>query len=67
MKLAQVFVENIEDVTCECGNQPHMDGFYPCNSVGQPMHNDMGNPSEDWTGEFHYCQACTKMIMVVQA
>jgi len=53
-----------EDVICLCGNQPHMDGFYACNSKGEPCHDDMGNPTDDWGGAFHYCQRCGQMIMV---
>jgi hypothetical protein len=41
-----------------------MDGFYACNSKGEPCHDDMGNPHEDWAGAFHYCQRCGQMIMV---
>lgn len=63
MILAQIFQEN-EDIICLCGNQPYHDGFYSCDSMGTPQHNEWGNPSEDWTGAFHYCLSCKRMIMI---
>lgn len=38
--------------TCECGNEPHLDGFYPCTAEGVWC-----EPTEGW--EYHYwCARC---------
>lgn len=39
---------------CECGNEPQLDGFYPCNKKGEIV-----EPTPDeWTSGLYRCQRC---------
>ncbi len=48
-----------DDWTCQCGNQTHTDGFYPCLKSGQfvkPI-------KQDWTDGYLYrCRRCDSII-----
>jgi len=42
------------DVVCACGNQPHHDGFYPCDSEGNEIEPTLGS---NWDG-LYICPRC---------
>jgi hypothetical protein len=47
---------------CVCGNQPHKDGFCPCNSEGKQV-----KPAADeWTTNRYVCGRCERIINMVQ-
>lgn len=41
-----------EDLSCECGNEPDQDGFFPCNYKGERV-----EPVGNWDGTF-ICERC---------
>ena len=43
---------------CLCGNEPHMDGFYPCDKNGDEMSPEIGS---DWDG-LYVCFRCVRII-----
>jgi hypothetical protein len=44
---------------CECGNQPHTDGFQPCLATGRLVEPTIA----DWTdGELYRCMRCDRII-----
>ena len=46
------------DLICWCGNEPILEGFYPCNSAGE-----MVEPTpEDWTPNSYVCDRCGRII-----
>ena len=50
-----------EDWTCTCGNQPHTDGFYPCDPTGREL-----DPTLDpWDGVLMVCGWCQTIIRMV--
>lgn len=50
--------EDHGDWTCICGNQPHLEGFFPCNREGEEI-----DPSDEagWEG-LYVCDRCGRMI-----
>lgn len=39
---------------CSCGNQPDLDGFFPCDAYGAPV-----EPTpEEWDGDRYVCMSC---------
>ncbi|MGN7300398.1 hypothetical protein [Ferdinandcohnia sp. SAFN-114] len=44
-----------DDFKCECGNQSHLDGFYPCNEDGEYV-----EPSPSWKGHYK-CDSCDQI------
>lgn len=45
-----------EDWKCVCGNQPHTDGFYACDSAGNEV-----EPVPGWGGRY-VCSRCEAII-----
>ncbi|MBL9084973.1 MAG: hypothetical protein JNK76_24430 [Planctomycetales bacterium] len=45
---------NPEAWHCECGNEPHRDGFYPCNEKGELVEPTPG----EWTSGLYRCERC---------
>jgi hypothetical protein len=45
----------IDWLVCQCGNEPHLDGFYTCLSDGRPA-----EPVLDglWQGHLYICAKC---------
>jgi len=41
---------------CVCGNEPHSDGFYPCDETGNEM-----EPVSGWNG-LYVCHGCGRII-----
>ena len=41
---------------CVCGNEPHSEGFYPCDEVGNEIEPDSG-----WNG-LYVCDRCGRII-----
>ena len=41
---------------CICGNEPHSDGFYPCNETGDEV-----EPKSGWKG-LYVCHRCGRII-----
>jgi len=48
--------DNTDAWICVCLNEPHMDGFFPCDSAGQEM-----DPVDGWT-ELYVCHRCGRII-----
>lgn len=46
-----------DDIVCPCGNTPHTDGFFPCNSDGEQMEPTL---ESNWDG-LYICQACSRL------
>lgn len=44
---------------CLCGNEPHMDGFYPCLPDGTEVEPDADGP---WDGKLYRCAKCERII-----
>ena len=45
---------NDEAWHCSCGNEPHLEGFYPCNADGKVV-----EPTEaEWKDELYRCDRC---------
>jgi hypothetical protein len=42
-------------LVCTCGNQPHIDGFFPCNKNGEIVEPDVGGP---WIEPLYICSRC---------
>jgi hypothetical protein len=42
-------------LVCTCGNQPHIDGFYPCLPDGTIIEPDIDG---EWNGLLYVCQGC---------
>ena len=42
---------------CQCGNMPHTDGFFPCDSSGNEVEPESGN----WT-DLYVCARCGRII-----
>ena len=42
-------------LVCECGNEPHIDGFYPCLKNGIPVEPVIGGL---WKGNLYVCGKC---------
>jgi len=60
--MSPVFVFNKDWLTCYCGNEPHMSGFYACNKDGNIQHDELGSPTDDWSGTHYYCADCALVI-----
>ena len=43
---------------CVCGNEPQMDGFYPCNERGEHVE----PTAELWTTNCYVCACCGRII-----
>jgi hypothetical protein len=43
-------------VTCICGNEPHVDGFFTCNEEGKIVE----PTDEEWTTNFYVCIRCCR-------
>jgi hypothetical protein len=52
--MTKIVTHTDDDWVCECGNQPHHEGFYPCDSTGRIL-----EPTEDsdWDG-LYVCHRC---------
>jgi hypothetical protein len=48
--------DNDEAWICLCGNQPHYDGFFPCDKNGNEM-----VPAEGWQ-DLYVCTRCGRII-----
>ena len=62
MSAELVFIEGIPDqiadhVTCLCGNEPHIEGFYPCLPTGEVI-----EPDNSWEHTLYYCERCHRII-----
>lgn len=43
---------------CACGNEPELEGFYPCNSEGEIV-----EPTPElWNGLLYVCDKCGRII-----
>ena len=51
----------IEDAPCECGNETHTDGFYPCLPNGAEVEPSIGS---DWDGDY-VCGRCGKIEKLI--
>ena len=49
-----------DTVTCLCGNEPHIDGFYPCLSTGEVI-----EPEGYWDEALYYCESCHRIINMI--
>jgi len=47
--------EDLDEIVCQCGNQPHTDGFYPCDSNGTEIEPTLDS---DWDG-LYICPRCS--------
>lgn len=47
-----------DDWRCLCGNTPHTDGFYPCDSAG----NRVEPVPEAWGGLLYVCERCDRIV-----
>lgn len=55
--MEHIIAENSHWV-CLCGNEPHIDGFYPCDSEGESV-----EPTpEEWTTNCYVCERCGRII-----
>lgn len=45
-------------LVCQCGNQPHFDGFFPCTATGFPVEPVGFNRDGLWEGELYVCGKC---------
>lgn len=43
-------------LVCECGNEPDLDGFFPCRVSGE-----MCEPDIDWDGYSYLCARCNRI------
>lgn len=48
---------NTEEWVCECGNESHTDGFYPCDKNGRICEPDLDS---DWDGTY-ICDRCSQL------
>jgi hypothetical protein len=46
----------VDWIVCLCGNEPHIEGFYPCLPTGKVI-----EPDHQWD-EFYYCERCHRII-----
>ena len=44
---------------CLCGNQSHLDGFWPCDANGNGVSPDIDGP---WDGSSHVCGSCGRIF-----
>lgn len=51
-------VNEYGDLICECGNEPSIYGFYPCDIHGEEMEPLIGS---DWPGLYR-CDKCKKIL-----
>jgi hypothetical protein len=42
-------------LVCQCGNEPHLDGFYACREDGTPIEPVIGG---EWDGSRYVCAKC---------
>ena len=43
---------------CTCGNEPTMEGFFPCDETGRPV-----EPTyKEWTTGWYVCDSCGRII-----
>lgn len=42
-------------LVCQCGNQPHINGFFPCLTDGTPVEPVING---DWTDSLYVCAKC---------
>ncbi len=42
-------------LVCLCGNEPHIDGFYPCMPDGRMVEPDING---EWDGHLYVCAKC---------
>jgi hypothetical protein len=42
-------------LVCQCGNEPHKDGFYACAIDGRPVDPVIGS---EWKGNIYVCSRC---------
>jgi len=47
---------------CSCGNQPDYEGFYACDQLGNPQHDEGGSPDDKWDTTYYYCNKCKAVI-----
>jgi len=48
---------NTEAWVCICGNRPDLEGFYPCDALGNEV-----DPSDQWDGVSYSCDRCKIII-----
>lgn len=55
MKVIECLSGSSDWVTCRCGNEPHIDGFYSCANDGRIV-----SPTIDgeWQGSLYVCIRC---------
>lgn len=44
---------------CKCGNTSHLEGFYPCDEMGQITEPTIGG---DWDDKSYVCERCYRII-----
>ncbi len=45
---------------CLCGNEPHIEGFYPCLPTGKVV-----EPDHQWVQTLYYCERCHRIIDMI--
>jgi hypothetical protein len=45
---------------CLCGNEPHIEGFYPCLPTGEVV-----EPDHQWVQTLYYCERCHRIIDMI--
>lgn len=53
--IREVLDGNDDWVTCRCGNEPHIDGFYACADDGRLVEPVIGG---EWGGRLYVCMRC---------
>ena len=45
---------------CICGNEPYIEGFYPCLPTGEVI-----EPDNTWDQILYYCERCHRIINMI--
>jgi len=60
MRITEHLTEPAQDwLVCPCGNEPYLDGFYPCGSDGTMLSPDING---DWDSVTHICSRCSRIF-----
>ena len=57
MRTTHYHIITNEDWLCDCGNQSHIDGFFPCDSNGTEVEPTVDS---DWDG-LYVCARCERL------
>jgi len=55
--MAKIIEFKGDDLSCDCGNKPSLDGFFPCTATGE-----LCEPVGTWEGHYK-CASCGQIYL----